>query len=348
MLECNSAVSIARCDNALPHQCHERHVLLAMESVLQDYVNAKRAEHAALNKDYQAFTDAKKAVETAKERTKEVKEVVKNARAAVREALKTVSDPPAVVSRHPASFSHCHCCTLHPASALTPSKGMLVYGVLQFVRAWREGRLNAALLFQEMVHIHPNQEFLGPKESFRVDVASLDALLSYTEKDDREPAFEVSVFAELFREMLEVRFGRGILRTLELLERQDRQVRAAPPHPRFWPAPLTSHIMGLSRQLAFSKVPHNGEALARASWACQAVCRAQNASAGPLRAAQSAVMIVCGTTCRQGPGRPRSAKPRRKLRLRQRPRPRLLAKAHPPSMALRTPTKLQHPMQLLI
>ena len=224
-------------------------MLLAMATVLQDYVSAKRAEHAALDKDYRAFTDAKKAVETAKERTKEVKETVKNARAAVREALKTVSDPPAVVSRHLISFSHCHCGTLHPVRALAPSKGMLVYGVLGFVCAWTEGRLNAALLFQKMVHIHPNQGFLGPKESFRVDAASLDALLAYTEKDDREPTFEVSIFAELFREMLEARFGRGILRTLELLERQDRQVRAAPPRPRFWPAPLTSRTMGLSRQL---------------------------------------------------------------------------------------------------
>ena len=81
-------------------------MLLAMATVLQDYVSAKRAEHAALDKDYRAFTDAKKAVETAKERTKEVKETVKNARAAVREALKTVSDPPAVVSRHLNSFIH--------------------------------------------------------------------------------------------------------------------------------------------------------------------------------------------------------------------------------------------------
>ena len=99
--ECNSAVCVAGCDNALPDQMSwSCNVLLAMAIVLQDYVNAKRAEHAALDKDYRAFTDAKKAVETAKERTKEVKETVKNARAAVREALKTVSDPPAVVSRH--------------------------------------------------------------------------------------------------------------------------------------------------------------------------------------------------------------------------------------------------------
>ena len=232
-------------------------MLLAMESVLQDHVNAKRAEHAALDKDYQAFTDAKKAIETAKERTKEVKENVKNARTAVREALKTVSDPPAVVSRHHTCFSHCHCGTLQPVWALAPSKGMLVYGVLEFVCAWRDAQLNAALAFQEMVHIHPNQEFLGPKEPFRVDVASLDALLAYTEKDDREPTFEVSIFAELFREMLEARFGRGILRTLELLERQDRQVRAAQPRPGFWPAPLTSCLIGLSRKLASSKVAHS-------------------------------------------------------------------------------------------
>ena len=156
-----------------------------------------------------------------------------------------------------------------------------MYGVLQFVCAWREAQQTAALLFQEMVHIRPNQEFLGPKESFRVDVASLDALLAYTEKDDGEPTFEVSVFAELFREMLEARFGRGILRTLELLERQERQVHAAPPRPRFWPAPLTSRIMGLSRQSAFSKLPHGNKAQGQASWVCQAACRAQDASAGP-------------------------------------------------------------------
>ena len=94
-------------------------------SMLQDYVNAKRAEHAALDKDYQAFTDAKKAVETAKEKTKAVRETVKSARAAVREALKTVSDPPAVVRRHPTCFSHCRCGDLRPVSAVAPSHGVM-------------------------------------------------------------------------------------------------------------------------------------------------------------------------------------------------------------------------------
>ena len=158
-----------------------------------------------------------------------------------------------------------------------------MYGALELVCAWREGPLSTALASQETVHIHPNQEFLGPKESFRVDVANLDTLLAYTEKDDREPTFEVSMFAELFREMLEARFGRGILRTLELLERQDRQVRAAQPGPRLWPAPLTSHTIGLSRRLASSKVPHGDGAHARASWVCQALCKARHASAGPSR-----------------------------------------------------------------
>lgn len=81
---------------------------------------------------------------------------------------------------------------------------------------------------QEKVEIQPNKDFLGPKESFQVEVANLDTLLDYTEKDDREMTFEVLVFGELFKEMLQARFGCGILRTLEMLEKQDRQVK------RFW------------------------------------------------------------------------------------------------------------------
>ncbi len=72
--------------------------------------------------------------------------------------------------------------------------------------------------------MQPNKAFLGEKESFKVDVADLDTLLAYTEKDDKEAVFEVSIFAELFREMLEARFGQGILRVLEVLEKEDRLV----------------------------------------------------------------------------------------------------------------------------
>ena len=77
---------------------------------------------------------------------------------------------------------------------------------------------------QEMVQIQPNKDFLGSKDSFQAEVSNVDALLAYSEKDDKEGMFEVSVFAELFREMLEARFGRSILRTLEVLEKEDRQV----------------------------------------------------------------------------------------------------------------------------
>lgn len=60
-------------------------------------MNAKRKEHAALDKDYKAYEDARKALEAAKARASEAKDAVKAARAAVLEALKTISDPPATV-----------------------------------------------------------------------------------------------------------------------------------------------------------------------------------------------------------------------------------------------------------
>ena len=88
-----------------------------------------------------------------------------------------------------------------------------------------------------MVQIQANKDSLGSKESFHAEVSTLDTLLGYTEKDDREGAFEASLFAELFREMLEARFGRSILRTLELLEREDRWV---------WPQKCSSAIPGCS------------------------------------------------------------------------------------------------------
>ena len=87
----------------LRHQIHAQrrrasgHHLRAHLIVLQEYVDKKRKEHAALDKDYKAYAEAKTAMEAAKERTKQAAEAVKGARAAVREALKTVSDPPAVV-----------------------------------------------------------------------------------------------------------------------------------------------------------------------------------------------------------------------------------------------------------
>jgi hypothetical protein len=79
-----------------------------------------------------------------------------------------------------------------------------------------------------MVEVHPSKELL-PSGSSRKDrsslvVHTLEDLLSYTDDDSREDAFEAAVFAELFREMLELRFGRGILRAAAVVEQQEREV----------------------------------------------------------------------------------------------------------------------------
>ncbi len=45
----------------------------------------------------------------------------------------------------------------------------------------------------------------------------------------QEGAFEVAVFAELFREMLEARFGRGLSRCLAAIGAMEREVLFSPP-----------------------------------------------------------------------------------------------------------------------
>ncbi|BDA43873.1 probable cell division cycle and apoptosis regulator protein 1 [Coccomyxa sp. Obi] len=146
---------------------------------LSEYVNAKKKEREALEKDYQASVDAKKAFEAAQEREKEAREAVKTAKAAVRQAAKIVVDPPAT----------------------------------------------------EMVEVRPDKDFWGRKEPrFGASALSLDELLQYDEDDSKEGAFEVAAFAELFREMLEARFGRGLARCLAAIgakEREAKEKRAA-------------------------------------------------------------------------------------------------------------------------
>ncbi|KAH7424227.1 hypothetical protein KP509_12G096000 [Ceratopteris richardii] len=53
----------------------------------------------------------------------------------------------------------------------------------------------------------------------RVMTISLDGLLDYDERDKEESTFELSLFAEVFQEMLQHRFGSHILGTLESLHR---------------------------------------------------------------------------------------------------------------------------------
>ena len=70
----------------------------------------------------------------------------------------------------------------------------------------------------------PNKDFLDKKSKFGVDVLPLEALLDYNEDDTKESHFEVSVFAELFKEMLQTRFARGMLRALAMLDHEASKV----------------------------------------------------------------------------------------------------------------------------
>ncbi|CAL8469862.1 g9404 [Coccomyxa elongata] len=83
----------------------------------------------------------------------------------------------------------------------------------------------------EMVEVRPDKDFWGRKEPrFGAAALSLDELLQYDEDDSKEGAFEVAAFAELFREMLEARFGRGLARCLAAIgakEREAKEKRAA-------------------------------------------------------------------------------------------------------------------------
>ena len=60
------------------------------------------------------------------------------------------------------------------------------------------------------------------KERFAALATSLEGLLEYTLDDAREATFEASLFGELFREMLDARFGGGLLRALRALEAEVR------------------------------------------------------------------------------------------------------------------------------
>ena len=48
----------------------------------------------------------------------------------------------------------------------------------------------------------------------------LDALLDYSENDVKECHFEVSMFGELLKEMLQTRFARGLVRGMAIIEQE--------------------------------------------------------------------------------------------------------------------------------
>jgi hypothetical protein len=72
------------------------------------------------------------------------------------------------------------------------------------------------------VAVRPEPGWLGRKERFGALATSLEGLLEYTPDDTREATFEASLFGELFREMLDARFGGGLARGLRALEAEAR------------------------------------------------------------------------------------------------------------------------------
>lgn len=79
---------------------------------------------------------------------------------------------------------------------------------------------------QGSLALWPNKDFLDKRTKFGIDVLPLEALLHYSEDDTKECHFEVSMFAEMFREMLQTRFARGLMRGVAVIE---QQVRPLPP-----------------------------------------------------------------------------------------------------------------------
>ena len=73
---------------------------------------------------------------------------------------------------------------------------------------------------QVSLELWPNKDFLDKRTKFGIDVLPLEALLDYSEDDTKECHFEVSMFAEMFREMLQTRFARGLMRGLAVIEQQ--------------------------------------------------------------------------------------------------------------------------------
>ncbi len=53
-----------------------------------------------------------------------------------------------------------------------------------------------------------------------MDVLPLEALLDYSENDVKECHFEVSMFGELLKEMLQTRFARGLVRGMAIIEQE--------------------------------------------------------------------------------------------------------------------------------
>lgn len=73
---------------------------------------------------------------------------------------------------------------------------------------------------QASLALWPNKDFLDKRTKFSLDMLPLDALLDYSENDVKECHFEVSMFGELLKEMLQTRFARGLVRGMAIIEQE--------------------------------------------------------------------------------------------------------------------------------
>ncbi|KAL4433711.1 hypothetical protein ABPG75_000152 [Micractinium tetrahymenae] len=70
----------------------------------------------------------------------------------------------------------------------------------------------------DRIILHAAGAAVDKKGRSLLSAPTLDSLLDYDDEDYGEHAFEVSLFAEMFQEMLQQRFGRALLRALAALE----------------------------------------------------------------------------------------------------------------------------------
>jgi len=73
---------------------------------------------------------------------------------------------------------------------------------------------------QASLALWPKKDFLDKRTKFGMDVLPLEALLDYSENDVKECHFEVSMFGELLKEMLQTRFARGLVRGMAIMEQE--------------------------------------------------------------------------------------------------------------------------------
>ena len=90
--------------------------------------------------------------------------------------------------------------------------------------------MHFACTLQVCLALWPNKDFGDKRTKFGIDVLSLEALLDYSEKDVKECHFEVSMFAEMFKEMLQTRFARGLMRGLAVIEQEVGTDKLYPMH----------------------------------------------------------------------------------------------------------------------